>query len=527
MFSLTYRDLDDTAAFDALKDFSHSKPGIADLLTPETVRCYTMAAGEHLMFSYAAKGMTPEFVSLLQDLADECHCTDRYRELLGGAAMNTGENRAVMHHLCRGSEGLPLCVVSAEHAGFYASQRDKFLKFAEQIRSGAIKSPSGHVYDTVVQIGVGGSCLGPKTVYEALDGYVGTDGNSKRLKVFFLSNVDPDECADIFSRINAASTIFIFVSKSGTTQETVTNFSFMKKLFSDMYQGQCLEAQTVAVTDRNVSLPDRDKYLASFYIDSEIGGRFSVTSACGGVMLSIAFGAGIFSRFLAGAHCSDVLALNDDIRKNAALMDALLGIYDVNILGYKANAVIPYSRALCGFHYHIQQLFMESNGKQTDIYGRRVRYETCPVTFGAVGTDCQHSFFQQFHQGTSYVPLEFIGFSEGQMGQDFLSGGHTSQHRLNACLAAQITALAVGRSNADPGRAFDGGRGSVLLFGDRLTPENMGALIAHFENKAMFQGFLWNVNSFDQEGVKLGKELAGLALSDSGNDVLRAYYSFF
>ena len=278
----------------------------------------------------------------------------------------------------------------------------------------------------------------------------------------------------------------------------------------------------MTVTAAGSPLDEEKQFLAVFHIDDFVGGRFSSTSACAGVLVSAAFGKDIFEQFLSGARCSDNLALNEKVGENAALMDALLEVIDVNIRHIPVEAVIPYSAALAPFTLHLQQLCMESNGKPAP-------YATCPVLFASVGTDCQHSYFQQLHQGNGEMPVEFIGFKHSQLGFDVQYNGSSSQTKLNANLAAQITAFAEGRPSNDINKCFPGNRTSSLLYGDRLTPENLGSLFAHFENKVMFLGFLWNINSYDQEGVKLGKELAKAALDiqKSDNQVLKSYFSFF
>ena len=216
------------------------------------------------------------------------------------------------------------------------------------------------------------------------------------------------------------------------------------------------------------------------------------------------------------------------IRKNAALLDALIGIWERNFLGYPCTAILPYSQALLRFPAHLQQVDMESNGKQVNRSKKPIAYSTGPVIFGEPGTNGQHSFYQLLHQGTDIIPLQFIGFKESQRKDDIITEKSTSQTKLNANLAAQITAFANGQPDeADRNKHFPGGRPSSLIYGERLTPKALGALLAHYENKIMFQGFCWNLNSFDQEGVQLGKKLAGKVLSktDSGSDdlILDAY----
>ena len=231
----------------------------------------------------------------------------------------------------------------------------------------------------------------------------------------------------------------------------------------------------------------------------------------------------MFKDFLKGAATADKAALEADITKNAALLDALLGVYERNILDYRASAVLPYAQALSRFPAHLQQLDMESNGKQVNRFGEPLAYKTGPVIFGEPGTNGQHSFYQLLHQGSDIVPLQFIGFKECQIGEDIESEGSTNLQKLNANLAAQIAAFASGKTDADKNKHFDGNRPASLIYGKRLEPASLGALLAHFENKIMFQGFLWNVNSFDQEGVQLGKTLAKKVLSKDMPPALKAF----
>jgi glucose-6-phosphate isomerase len=282
----------------------------------------------------------------------------------------------------------------------------------------------------------------------------------------------------------------------------------------------------VAVTSETSPLARNPGYLDSFYIDDFIGGRYSASSAVGGVVLSLAFGPETFEEFLEGAHEADRLALEPEPLGNAALLDALLGVLERNVLGRPTVAVLPYSQALSRFAAHLQQLDMESNGKSVDRDGAPVAYATGPVVFGEPGTNGQHSFYQLLHQGTDVVPLEFISFLEGQTADDVVVEGSTSRRKLQANLAAQIVAFALGKDDADPNRRFPGGRPSSLLRGEILDPRALGALLAHFENKVMFQGFLWNLNSFDQEGVQLGKVLTKRVLgAEALGSALEAYAS--
>ena len=230
-----------------------------------------------------------------------------------------------------------------------------------------------------------------------------------------------------------------------------------------------------------------------------------------------------FSDFLKGAAEEDKLATEKDVTKNPALMDALIGVFERNIMDLPSTAILPYSQALSRFPAHLQQLDMESNGKSVNRFGKKINYLTGPVIFGEPGTNGQHSFYQLLHQGTDIVPLQFIAFQKNQKGSDITIKGSTSQKKLCANVVAQIVAFALGKDDENPNKFFAGERPSSLIYGKEVNPMSLGALLAHYENKVMFQGFLWNVNSFDQEGVQLGKKLATAVLSGEMSGTLKAY----
>ena len=279
----------------------------------------------------------------------------------------------------------------------------------------------------------------------------------------------------------------------------------------------------IAVTSETSPLAKSSDYLAAFFMDDYIGGRFSSTSAVGGAVLSLAFGPEVFAQFLEGAAEEDKLSMNKDLMQNPEMLDALIGVYERNVLGYPATAVLPYSQALSRFPAHLQQLDMESNGKSVNRFGEPVDYPTGPIIFGEPGTNGQHSFYQLLHQGTDIVPLQFVGFKNSQIGTDVEIQGSTSQQKLCANVAAQIVAFACGKEDEDRNKNFEGGRPSSIITGEQLDPKSLGALLAHFENKIMFQGFVWNVNSFDQEGVQLGKVLAKRVLAHETDGALKEY----
>ena len=344
--------------------------------------------------------------------------------------------------------------------------------------------------------------------------------NTLKMEARFISNVDPDDAAAVLAAVDPSRTIFILVSKSGTTLETLTNEAFVKDVLNQA--GLDISKHMIAVTSETSPLAGNSDYLAAFFMDDYIGGRYSSTSSVGGAVLSLAFGPEVFARFLNGAAEADRMAAISDPMKNAAMLDALIGIYERNVLGYPATAVLPYSQALSRFPAHLQQLDMESNGKRVNRRGEPVAYPTGPIIFGEPGTNGQHSFYQLLHQGTDIIPLQFIGFVNNQAETDVVIQGSTSQQKLCANVMAQIMAFACGKKDENQNKYFEGNRPSSIIIGDRLTPEALGALLSHFENKVMFQGFLWNLNSFDQEGVQLGKVLAKKVLAHETDGALKA-----
>jgi glucose-6-phosphate isomerase len=528
---MKFVDLDKTGAYQRLAGLAKGY-GCFDFrgkLNPGRIKNSAVPVAEGLVYHWAAKAVDNAVLDALQALADEGELADKYRALTEGEPMNTGEGRKVLHHLLRSGNGLSVTGKTVNFEGrdlgaFYQKELERFSAFAGKIRSGEIRPGPDKKYTAFAQIGIGGSDLGPRALSLALANWAAREGvESFRTEV--ISNVDPDDASGTAASLPLEETLFVLVSKSGTTQETLTNELFIKEKLKKA--GLDPAKHMVAVTSESSPLAGNPGYLDSFYFDDFIGGRYSSSSAVGGVILSLAYGSGVFRDLLAGANGADRAALEGDIRKNAALLDALIGVWERNFLGFPCTAVLPYSQALFRFPAHLQQLDMESNGKRVNRDGKALNYSTGPVVFGECGTNGQHSFYQLLHQGTDIVPLQFIGFRESQRKDDAVIDGSKSQVKLNANLAAQITAFANGKDDAGGNKEFPGRRPSSLIYGERLTPRTLGALLAHYENKVMFQGFVWNVNSFDQEGVQLGKVLAKKILSktgaSSGDPVLDAY----
>ncbi len=517
--NLEWKNLDQTKTYSELRH-TDTLINLKEQLTAQRVKTWQAPAGGGLTFYYGAAMVTETDIQRLQALADEQQLIEKYKALLAGERINTGENRRVLHHLTRGQLEQDVLEDGRNLREFYAEETERIRNFAEQVHKGAVKGSTGKPFDTVVQIGIGGSDLGPRALYLALK-----QECPARMNAHFVSNVDPDDAAAVLELINPETTLFILVSKSGTTQETLTNRDLILQRMQEAgISGYNPAKHIVAVTSKSSPLAGSPDVLESFYIDNYIGGRYSSTSAVGAVVLSLAYGAEVFAQILQGAHEADTQALEKSLHNNAALLDAVIGVFNRNIAGLPVTAVLPYSQALSRFPAHLQQLDMESNGKSVNRRGEAVTYPTGPVVFGEPGTNGQHSFYQLLHQGTDIVPLQFIGFRQSQSGKDITIDGSTSQTKLNANLAAQIIAFAKGRPHENSNRSFDGMRPSTLLSADRLTPRTLGALLAHFENKVMFQGFCWNINSFDQEGVQLGKILTGSLLSGKSEDeALKSY----
>ena len=519
---ITWKNLDTVSAYQELQ--KKAPVNLVEAMAGENgadrVKKYSVPMAAGLALNYAAKQVDDEILAALAKLAEETQLAEKFEALYNGEVINTGEKRMVLHHMTRGQLGEAVVADGVDKRSFYAQQQQKIADLANKVHNGEITNAAGEKFTTVVQIGIGGSDLGPRAMYLALENWAKVN-NTFKMEAKFISNVDPDDAAAVLNTIDVAHSLFVLVSKSGTTLETLTNESFVKDALKNA--GLDASKHMIAVTSETSPLAKSDDYLAAFFMDDYIGGRFSSTSGVGGAVLSLAFGPEVFARFLEGAAEEDKLAQNKDMLANPAMLDAMIGVYERNVLGYRNTAVLPYSQALSRFPAHLQQLDMESNGKSVNRFGEPVNYSTGPVIFGEPGTNGQHSFYQLLHQGTSIVPLQFIGFKNNQIGTDVVIQDSTSQQKLCANVAAQIVAFACGKADENRNKNFEGGRPSSIITGKQLTPEALGALLSHFENKVMFQGFVWNINSFDQEGVQLGKVLAKKVLAHETDGALKAY----
>ncbi len=466
-------------------------------LNPKRVE-QMVAEGVGLKLCYSSEGVDEETLEVLFELAKETDAVEKMRSMQAGEIMNRiegieSENRAVMHTAMRDffdhREETPK---AKEMTDLAYAECEKLREFLSEI---------GDRFTNLVQVGIGGSDLGPTAIYLGLKAF-----QKPERRVHFISNVDPDDAAAVLEKVELSKTLFVIVSKSGSTLETLTNEAYVK----DKLQKAGLNPQNhlVAVTGQGSPMDDPSKYLQSFYIWDSVGGRYSVTSMVGGVTLAFGLGMDRYLDFLHGASDMDEHAKGEDPKTNLPLLSALLGIWNRNFLNLPTVAIIPYSQALSRFPAHLQQLDMESNGKHIDKHGNLVDFETGPIIWGEPGTNGQHSFYQLIHQGTTVIPLELMGFIGSQYNSDVEFKGTVCQEKLLANLFAQSIGLATGQTSDNPNKVFQGNRPNRLLLGNRLDPYTLGSILAYYEHKVAFQGFIWNINSFDQEGVQLGKVLA-------------------
>ncbi|GAA1398721.1 glucose-6-phosphate isomerase [Kitasatospora putterlickiae] len=480
---------------------------------PERGRRYTLQVGD-LHVDYAKQLVTDETLALLRELAGATGVAELRDAMFRGEKINTTEHRAVLHTALRAPRGAVVevdgeNVVPAVHAVL-----DKMAAFAEQVRGGEWRGHTGKRIRTVVNIGIGGSDLGPAMAYEALRSYALRD-----LDVRFVSNVDGADLHEAVRDLDAAETLFIVASKTFTTIETITNaVSARNWLLTE------LRADTDAVAKHFVALSTNAEGVADFGIDTAnmfefwdwVGGRYSYDSAIG-LSLMIAIGPDAFREMLDGFHLVDEHFRTAPPEENVPLLLGLLGVWYGAFFDAQAHAVLPYSHYLSKFTAYLQQLDMESNGKSVDRDGRPVGWQTGPVVWGTPGTNGQHAYYQLLHQGTKVIPADFIGFAEPVA--DLLPGLVAQHDLLLANFFAQTQALAFGKTPEEvaaegvpaelvPHKTFRGNHPTTTVLAAELTPSVLGQMVALYEHKVFVQGAIWNIDSFDQWGVELGKVLA-------------------
>ncbi|APE34732.1 glucose-6-phosphate isomerase [Nocardia mangyaensis] len=464
-----------------------------------------------LVLDYSKNLITERTVSLLMRLARERGLATGIEAMFGGARINTTEDRAVLHTALRSPAGETVLLDGVDVVRSVHDVLGRMSHLAEEIRSGRWCGATGRPVRTVVNIGIGGSDLGPAMTYHALREFA-QDGVEAR----FVSNVDGHDIDRVLRGLDPATTLFVISSKTFTTVETLINARTARQWLVDRLGADAVGKHFVAVST------NADE-VAAFGIDPAnmfefwdwVGGRYSVPSAIG-LSLMIVIGSGQFRELLAGAHSIDSHFRMAPLEDNLPVLLGLLGIWHRNFCGAQALAVLPYDQRLALLPAYLQQLDMESNGKSVDRYGRAIAVDTAPILWGAPGTNGQHAFFQLLHQGTTIVPSDFIGVLEP-------AHSHRAHHDLlMANLFAQTRALAFGdlgnAGERPPHRSFAGDRPSNTILLPRLTPYTLGQLIALYEHKVFVQGWIWGVNSFDQWGVELGKKLATSIHDDLESD---------
>lgn len=492
------------------------KRHLRELFAEDPGRGVRLAAeGGGLYLDYSKNRVVDETLALLVQLAGERGLIERRAAMFAGEKINATEQRPVLHVALRAPEGTHLCVDGQDVVPPVHDTLRRMAVFAGQVRDGSWKGFTGKRIRHIVNIGIGGSYLGPEMAYLALKAFA--DPN---LTVRFVANVDGAEITEALKDLDPAETLFLVSSKTFTTLETMTNAQTARRW--------CVQGlgQEAAISRHFVAVSTNARAVSGFGIAPEqmfgfwdwVGGRYSVESAIG-LSLMIAIGAAHFEEFLAGFRDMDRHFVEAPLGSNLPVLMGLLTVWYNNFFGAQTQAVLPYAHNLARFPAYLQQLQMESNGKHVDLEGRRLDYESGPIIWGEPGVDGQHSFYQLLHQGTKLVPCDFIGFCQP------LSGLTHHHDLLMANLLAQAEALAFGKSASEfeaegtpssrtPFRVCEGNRPSNVILAQSLTPRTLGALIALYEHAVFTQGVIWDIDSFDQWGVELGKVLASRISSE-------------
>jgi len=470
---------------------------------PERFSKFSLNAND-IVFDYSKNIITDTTLSLLIQLANECGLSSAIKAMFDGDRINATENRAVLHTALRNFSGRPVIADGKDVMPDVMAAQEQMKKFCSKIHSGDWRGFTGKKIKYVVNIGIGGSDLGPVMVTEALKPYK-VDG----IETYFVSNVDGTHIAETLKKVTADETLFLVASKTFTTQETMTNAHTARKWFLEAAKDEAHIALHFAALSTN------EKEVVKFGIAAEnmfvfwdwVGGRYSLWSAIG-LSIALTIGYENFEQLLKGAYEIDMHFSNTPFEKNIPVLMALIGIWYGNFFGTTSEAILPYDQYMHRFAAYFQQGNMESNGKYVDRNGSKVSYATGPVIWGEPGTNGQHAFYQLIHQGTQIIPCDFIApaISHNPIGDH--------HQKLLSNFFAQTEALMNGATHTDPYRVFEGNRPTNSLLVKKITPFTLGELIALYEHKIFVQGVIWNIYSFDQWGVELGKILAGKILPE-------------
>jgi len=470
---------------------------------------------------YSKNALSKKTMDLLIDLSKEVGLSEAIAHYFNGTAINETESRAVLHTALRDKDATPINVDGENIIIQIREVKAQMKAFSNDIINGTKRGYTGKAFTDVVNIGIGGSDLGPAMVVEALKFY------KNHLKVHFVSNVDGDHVQEVIRELNPETTLFVVVSKTFTTQETLSNATTIKNWFLETASQEDVAKHFAAVSTNTQKISDFGIVPAHvFTMWDWVGGRFSLWSAVG-LSIALAVGYDHFEAMLDGAFEMDQHFKHSPFKENIPVVLSLISIWYANFHKAETQAIIPYTQYLSRFSAYLQQGIMESNGKCFDRSGNRVSYETETVIWGEPGTNSQHAFFQLMHQGTKLIPADFIGFKKS------LHGDTDHHNKLMANFFAQTEALLSGKTRAQvdqefaekgtdpalaekvaPFKVFEGNKPTNTLLIDQLTPETLGSLIALYEHKIFVQGVIWNIFSYDQWGVELGKQLATNILSD-------------
>ncbi|MCL5127014.1 glucose-6-phosphate isomerase [Algibacter sp. L4_22] len=502
------------AHFESVKDV-HMK----DLFAQDKSRANNFTIKwDDFYVDFSKNRITEETLKYLLELADDVKLKDAIKSQFAGEIINETEGRAVLHTALRAPEDADFKVDGVNVMPEIYQVKQKIEGFTNEVVSGARKGYTGKAFTDVVNIGIGGSDLGPAMVVDSLQYY------KNQLTTHFVSNVDGDHVNEVIKKLDPETTLFVIVSKTFTTQETLSNANTLKDWFLK-------SASSDAIAKHFVAVSTNIEKVKGFGIDGDnifpmwdwVGGRFSLWSAVG-LTVSLAVGYKNFDSMLKGANKMDEHFKNEDFESNIPVVLALLTVWYNNFFKVESEVVIPYSQYLNQFATYLQQGIMESNGKSVDRNGNPIDYQTGTIIWGEPGTNSQHAFFQLIHQGTKLIPADFIGFTKS------LYGNQDHQDKLMSNFLAQTEALLNGKTQAEvvaegtsetitPFKVFKGNKPTNTIFIDKLSPESLGKLIAMYEHKIFVQGIIWNIFSYDQFGVELGKQLASKILKEFSGDV--------
>lgn len=476
---------------------------------------------EDFMFDFSKNRIDQTTLDLLVEFAEEMKLPQAMNAYFNGEAINETESRAVLHTALRAPQEAQIYLDGLDVVPEVQAIKVKIRNFCDKVISGEHKGYTGKAITDIVNIGIGGSDLGPAMITEALTFY------KNHLNTHFVSNVEGDHVREVIKTLDPETTLFVIVSKTFTTQETLSNATTIRKWFLDHAPTEAIAQHFVAVSTNLGKIAEFGIHPDNVFPMSDwVGGRFSLWSAVG-LSIALAVGPNHFDALLVGAHKMDDHFKNTPFQKNIPVVLALISVWYNNFWQAESEAIIPYTQYLRNLPAYLQQGIMESNGKGVDQNGDPINYQTGTIIWGGSGTNAQHAFFQHIHQGTKLIPADFIGYKQS------LYGEQDHQDKLMANFIAQTEALMRGKSQEEvvnelkekglakeeidriaPFKVFEGNKPTNTLLIDALTPESLGKLISMYEQKIFVQGILWNIFSYDQWGVELGKQLANTILND-------------